>query len=153
MPQKLAWLQRKIDENRHNLLYYFLFLRLTPVVPNWFLNASSSVVGVPFNIFFVASLFGLLPYTIILIKTGLMLDEVSTIGFDFNVRSHSLFDLYVFSIIEHAYTFWPGFSLSYTDLPHQERRQNECRIGRSSKQLDCDVEKDQMIFSFKYFNP
>jgi len=74
MPKKLAWLQQKIDENRHNLLYYFLFLRLTPIVPNWFLNASSSVVGVPFRIFFVASLFGLLPYTIILIKTGLMLD-------------------------------------------------------------------------------
>ena len=85
MPNKLAWLQRKIDENRHNLLYYFLFLRLTPIVPNWFLNASSAVVGVPFDIFSVATLFGLLPYTIILIKTGLMLDSVSTIGFDFYV--------------------------------------------------------------------
>ena len=80
MPQKLAWLQRKIDENRHNMLYYFLFLRLTPIVPNWFLNASAAVVGVPFWVFFFASLVGLLPYTFILIKTGLMLEDVKTIG-------------------------------------------------------------------------
>lgn len=90
MPQKLAWLQRKIEENSHNLFYYFLFLRLTPMVPNWFLNASSAIVGVPFKLFFLTTLVGLVPYTTILIKSGLMLDEVSTIGFDFNVSSPSL---------------------------------------------------------------
>ena len=47
MPNKVAWLQRKIKENRHNLLYYFMFLRLTPLVPNWFLNASSGTVVAP----------------------------------------------------------------------------------------------------------
>lgn len=90
MPEKLAWLQRKIDENKSNLFYYFLFLRLTPIVPNWFLNASSAVVGVPFWIFFSTSLVGLMPYSFILIKMGLMLDEVSQIGFDFNVSNNQL---------------------------------------------------------------
>uniref|UniRef100_A0A7S3HVZ6 VTT domain-containing protein n=1 Tax=Favella ehrenbergii TaxID=182087 RepID=A0A7S3HVZ6_9SPIT len=82
MPQKVAWLQRKIDENRHNLLYYFMFLRLTPLVPNWFLNASSAVVGVPFGIFAGATFFGLMPYSIILVRMGLMIDSISSIGFD-----------------------------------------------------------------------
>ena len=64
-----------------------MFLRLTPVVPNWFLNASSGSVGVPFKVFFFASLVGLLPYTTILIKTGLMLDSVTTVGFDMSVST------------------------------------------------------------------
>ncbi len=82
MPQKLAWLQRKIDENRHNMLYYFMFLRLTPIVPNWFLNASSAVVGVPFHIFAGATFLGLIPYSVILVRTGLMLDSMTTVGID-----------------------------------------------------------------------
>ena len=83
MPNKIAWLKRKITDNKHNLFYYFLFLRLTPIVPNWFLNASSAVVGVPFSIFSITTLVGLMPYSIILIRTGLMLESVSHIGFDF----------------------------------------------------------------------
>ena len=67
------------------MTYYFMFLRLTPVVPNWFLNASSAVVGVPFWIFAVASFVGLAPYSFILIRTGLMLESVSSIGFDASV--------------------------------------------------------------------
>ena len=97
MPQKIAWLQRKIDENRHNLFYYFMFLRLSPICPNWFLNASSAVVGVPFYIFASATVVGIMPYTLILIKTGLMLDEVSHIGFDLNVSIvllHALHKIY-----------------------------------------------------------
>ena len=39
----------------------------------------------PFWVFSVTTLVGLLPYTTILIKTGLMLDSVSHIGFDANV--------------------------------------------------------------------
>ena len=82
MPKKLAWFQQKIDQNKHNLFYYFLFLRLTPVVPNWFLNASSAIVGVPFSIFFIATLIGLVPYSAILINMGLALDSITTIGHD-----------------------------------------------------------------------
>lgn len=90
MPNKLAWLQTKINENRHNLLYYFMFLRVTPLVPNWFLNASSAVVGVPFNIFAGATLIGLAPYTIMCVRMGLMLDSISSVGFDASVSNLSL---------------------------------------------------------------
>lgn len=93
MPNKVAWLQRKINENRHNLLYYFMFLRLTPLVPNWFLNASSAVVGVPFHIFAGATLIGLAPYTIILVRMGLMLDSISHVGFDASVSNYYFWNL------------------------------------------------------------
>ena len=73
-PEKLAWLQNKVDENRHNLFYMFLFLRLAPVAPNVFLNAAAGIVGVPFRTFFLASLVGQIPFTFLYIKTGMMLD-------------------------------------------------------------------------------
>ena len=92
MPKKLAWFQEKIDQNKHNLFYYFLFLRLTPVVPNWFLNASSAIVGVPFSIFFIATLIGLVPYSAILINMGLALDKITTIGHDWNVSTNNIFE-------------------------------------------------------------
>lgn len=53
-----------------------MFLRITPLVPNWFLNLSSAIVGVPYNIFLTASVVGLIPYTFFLIRTGLTLNEI-----------------------------------------------------------------------------
>ena len=50
-------------ENKHNLFYHMLFLRLAPVAPNIFVNAASGVVGIPFKIFFLASFVGQLPFT------------------------------------------------------------------------------------------
>lgn len=64
------------------MLYYFIFLRVTPIVPNWFLNCSSSLVGVPFNIFFWGTAIGILPWTFLLIKTGLTINEAQELGFE-----------------------------------------------------------------------
>ena len=35
-----------------------LFLRLTPLVPNWFVNVSSPIVGIPIKYFALGTLFG-----------------------------------------------------------------------------------------------
>ena len=57
-----------------------LFLRLTPLIPNWFVNLASPIVGMPYIYFIVASFFGkllvisgLMPNNFILIQTGLTL--------------------------------------------------------------------------------
>jgi len=42
----------------HNLFWYMLFLRITPLIPNWFVNISSPIVGIPFPYFFFGTLFG-----------------------------------------------------------------------------------------------
>ena len=123
MPNKVAWLQRKIKENRHNLLYYFMFLRLTPLVPNWFLNASSGTVGVPFSIFVGATTLGLIPYTIMLVRTGLMLDSITTIGFDASVSSPlSTLNFRIVFDLEHRDTLWTRLHRPVAHLPNQERR-------------------------------
>ena len=136
MPNKRAWLQNKIDENRHNLLYYFMFLRLTPIVPNWFLNASSAVVGVPFHIFSSTTFIGLLPYSVILVRTGLMLDSITTVGIDPSVSTNSTHsECFEFGSdtdlpLEHAYTFRPRILVTRANVPHQKRRQNGCSKDR-----------------------
>jgi uncharacterized membrane protein YdjX (TVP38/TMEM64 family) len=35
-----------------------LFLRLTPLVPNWFVNIASPIVGMPVKYFSLGTLFG-----------------------------------------------------------------------------------------------
>ena len=110
-----------------------MFLRLSPICPNWFLNASSAVVGVPFYIFASATVVGIMPYTLILIKTGLMLDEVSHIGFDLNVSivlaTRTAQDLLMdahkdVSSVEHDHSLFLGLPLTDTYMAHEEGRQN-----------------------------
>lgn len=48
----------QILHNSDKLLYYILFLRITPVVPNWFVNVSCPIVGVPLLQFVVGTFFG-----------------------------------------------------------------------------------------------
>lgn len=59
-----------------------MFLRLTPLIPNWFVNLGSPLVGIPYVYFIIASFFGiflfyeylgLMPNNFILIQTGLTL--------------------------------------------------------------------------------
>lgn len=57
-----------------------MFLRLTPLIPNWFVNLGSPLVGMPYIYFLVASFFGLMPNNFILIQTGLTLKEIDKIG-------------------------------------------------------------------------
>ena len=60
----------QIDGHRDNLLYYLLFLRLTPMVPNWLINVSAPVIGIPLWIFVTATLFGLVPTNYMHALTG-----------------------------------------------------------------------------------
>lgn len=50
-----------------------MFLRLTPLIPNWFVNLGSPLVGMPYIYFLFASMIGLMPNNFILIQTGLTL--------------------------------------------------------------------------------
>ncbi len=57
-PQLVVQLNNRIQSHKENLFYYMLFLRITPLVPNWFINVSSPIIGIPFGHFFFATLFG-----------------------------------------------------------------------------------------------
>ncbi|XP_061090232.1 transmembrane protein 41A-A isoform X2 [Conger conger] len=77
-PDKVAVLQKKVEENRSSLLFFLLFLRFFPMTPNWFLNVTSPILNIPISIFSLSVLIGLVPYNLICVHTGAILSEISS---------------------------------------------------------------------------
>lgn len=46
-PERAKNWAKQVDKHRDNLLSYMLFLRMTPFLPNWFINLVAPVIGVP----------------------------------------------------------------------------------------------------------
>ncbi|GMH17349.1 hypothetical protein Nepgr_019190 [Nepenthes gracilis] len=78
-PEKLKFFQGEIAKRREKLLNYMLFLRVTPTLPNLFINLASPIVDIPFHVFFLATLVGLLPASFITVKAGLALGELKSV--------------------------------------------------------------------------
>lgn len=57
-PKLINDMNKRIEDNKENLIYYMLFLRISPLLPNWFINVSAPIVGIPYSYFLFATLFG-----------------------------------------------------------------------------------------------
>eukprot|EP00262_Sarcandra_glabra_P012673 TRINITY_DN3318_c0_g1_i1.p1 TRINITY_DN3318_c0_g1~~TRINITY_DN3318_c0_g1_i1.p1 ORF type:complete len:280 (+),score=23.52 TRINITY_DN3318_c0_g1_i1:294-1133(+) len=79
-PEKLRFFQAEIAKRREKLLNYMLFLRITPTLPNTFINVASPIVDIPFHIFFLATLVGLIPASYIVVRAGLALGDLKSIS-------------------------------------------------------------------------
>ncbi|XP_076089544.1 transmembrane protein 41A-A-like [Mytilus galloprovincialis] len=77
-PDKVRFLQGKVEVNKDSLLFFLLFLRFFPMTPNWFLNMASPIVNVPIHLFFLSVLIGLMPFNFICVQTGGMLSEIKS---------------------------------------------------------------------------
>lgn len=99
-PEKLKFFRDKVAKRRGNLLNYMLFLRITPTLPNTFINVASPIVDVPYHIFFIASFFGLIPASYVTVRAGLALGELRSLGdlYDFKTIA-TLFFIGIISII------------------------------------------------------
>ncbi|XP_014510853.1 uncharacterized membrane protein At4g09580 [Vigna radiata var. radiata] len=88
-PEKLRFFQAEIAKRRDKLLNYMLFLRITPTLPNLFINLASPIVDVPFHVFFLATLVGLVPAAYITVRAGLALGDLKSIKdlYDFKTLS------------------------------------------------------------------
>eukprot|EP01102_Stenamoeba_stenopodia_P013461 TRINITY_DN4373_c0_g1_i3.p1 TRINITY_DN4373_c0_g1~~TRINITY_DN4373_c0_g1_i3.p1 ORF type:complete len:182 (-),score=37.37 TRINITY_DN4373_c0_g1_i3:51-596(-) len=85
-PHRLAWFGDQINKHKKHLFNYLLFLRLTPLLPNWFINISSPVLGVPYSYFCLATFFGIMPASFIAVKAGLTLQEINSPSDAFNMN-------------------------------------------------------------------
>lgn len=60
-----------------------LFLRVTPTLPNTFINVASPIVDVPFHIFLLATVIGLIPAAFVTVRVMVLdilsLEELSLI--------------------------------------------------------------------------
>lgn len=48
----------QVDKHREHLINYIIFLRITPFLPNWFINITSPVINVPLGVFFLGTFLG-----------------------------------------------------------------------------------------------
>ncbi|KAK9927988.1 hypothetical protein M0R45_025146 [Rubus argutus] len=86
-PDKLLFFQNQVAKRRERLLNYMLFLRLTPTLPNTFINVASPIVDVPYHIsHLLATSIGLIPAAYVTVRAGLALGELRSLGdlYDFN---------------------------------------------------------------------
>ncbi|KAF2290989.1 hypothetical protein GH714_017940 [Hevea brasiliensis] len=88
-PDKLRVFQAEIAKRKEKLLNYMLFLRVTPTLPNLFINLASPIVDIPFHVFFLATLLGLIPASYITVRAGLALGDLKSVKdlYDFKTLS------------------------------------------------------------------
>ncbi|KAG2692617.1 hypothetical protein I3843_08G059900 [Carya illinoinensis] len=87
--ERLRFFQSEIAKRRDKLLNYMLFLRITPTLPNLFINLASPIVDIPFHVFFLATLIGLIPASYIIVRAGLALGDLKSVKdlYDFKTLS------------------------------------------------------------------
>lgn len=59
-----------VRNNKADLFWFLLFLRVSPVLPNWLINIASPLVDVPASVFFFATAIGITPATYIAVSVG-----------------------------------------------------------------------------------
>ncbi|PIN11225.1 putative membrane protein [Handroanthus impetiginosus] len=79
-PDKLTFFQAQVAKRRERLLNYMLFLRVTPTLPNTFINVASPIVDVPYHTFFLATFIGLIPAAFVTVRAGITLGELQSVG-------------------------------------------------------------------------
>jgi len=66
----------QVDKHRDDMMSYMLFLRITPFLPNWFINFTSPILSIPLTTFFIATLFGVAPLSFIAVSAGKGLQQL-----------------------------------------------------------------------------
>ncbi|XP_023717271.1 transmembrane protein 41B isoform X2 [Cryptotermes secundus] len=76
-PEKASQWALTVKKHRSNLISYLLFLRMTPFLPNWFINITSPIIGVPLFPFWIGTFIGVAPPSFVAIQAGQTLYKLS----------------------------------------------------------------------------
>jgi len=79
-PERVERFRERLEENKQELPFFLLFLRLFPMSPNWALNMASGVLGVPLHLFFLSVFFGLMPYNYLCVTSGVLIADIKEVG-------------------------------------------------------------------------
>lgn len=86
-PEKAKQWAIQVNKHRDNLFNYVVFLRVTPFLPNWFINLTAPVIGVPLVPFALGTFFGVAPPSFIAIQGGQTLHNLTATDTAFNLTS------------------------------------------------------------------
>ena len=87
VPTRISAFQAEMRRHNSHIFNYMLFVRVTPVLPHWFVNVASPVVGVPFHIFLIATAIGHQPMNFITVQTGAALSTINSISDLYSLRN------------------------------------------------------------------
>ncbi|XP_021924432.1 transmembrane protein 41B isoform X2 [Zootermopsis nevadensis] len=79
-PERASQWSCTVNRHRGNLINYLLFLRMTPFLPNWFINIASPIIGVPLFTFWIGTFVGVAPPSFVAIQAGQTLYKLSAPG-------------------------------------------------------------------------
>jgi len=80
IPDRAIEWSSHVERHRQHLLNYIIFLRITPFLPNWFINIVSPVINVPLHIFFIGTFIGVAPPSFVAIHAGTTLQQLTSAG-------------------------------------------------------------------------
>ncbi|XP_069134060.1 transmembrane protein 41B-like isoform X2 [Argopecten irradians] len=79
-PERVAEWQSHVNRHREHLLNYIIFLRITPFLPNWFINITAPVINVSLVPFFFGTFLGVAPPSFVAIQAGTTLQKLTSSG-------------------------------------------------------------------------
>ncbi|KAM4017942.1 transmembrane protein 41B isoform 2-T2 [Anomaloglossus baeobatrachus] len=80
LTEKAVKWSQQVERHRDHLINYIIFLRITPFLPNWFINITAPVINVPLKVFFLGTFLGVAPPSFVAIKAGTTLYQLTTAG-------------------------------------------------------------------------
>ena len=92
--------QKKVNSLKGDLFWYIIFLRVTPIVPNWFINLTSPIIKIPLTPFVLGTFLGVAPPSLMYIQAGKTLNELVSTTSVFSIKS--IVGLVVVSILSLA---------------------------------------------------
>lgn len=78
LKSRLSMFQQKVEAVKSDLFWYIVFLRVTPFLPNWFINLASPVINVPWKPFVFGTFVGVAPPSLIYIQAGTTLNTLAS---------------------------------------------------------------------------
>jgi len=97
LPERAAAWSEQVQRHRGNMLSYIIFLRITPFLPNWFINIVSPVIGVDLRPFWLGTFVGVAPPSFVAIQAGTTLQKLTSTTDAITVQSVAL--LVVFAVL------------------------------------------------------
>jgi uncharacterized membrane protein YdjX (TVP38/TMEM64 family) len=78
VPERAIEWSTHVQRHREHLLNYIVFLRITPFLPNWFINIVSPVINVPLSTFYIGTFIGVAPPSFVAIQAGTTLQQLTS---------------------------------------------------------------------------
>ncbi|XP_014361868.2 transmembrane protein 41 homolog [Papilio machaon] len=95
-PERAAQWSKAVSKHSNNLLNYIIFLRVTPFLPNWFINMSAPVIGVPLFPFALGTFIGVAPPSFVAIQAGQTLHTLTSTSDAWSWTSVTVLTIFAF---------------------------------------------------------